>query len=77
MRRNFLRFGKRSGGGGVAPEGAKDDDYSMENSSNDGLDMVSGNVQKKRVYLKTLSKSRLNTYPPTLFLTNYFLTIFN
>ena len=41
MRRNFLRFGKRSGGGGVAPEGAKDDDYSMENSSNDGLDMVS------------------------------------
>ena len=47
MRRNFLRFGKRSGGGGVAPEGAKDDDYSMENSSNDGLDMVSGNVQKK------------------------------
>ena len=41
MRRNFLRFGKRSGGVGVAPEGAKDDDYSMENSSNDGLDMVS------------------------------------
>ena len=77
MRRNFLRFGKRSGGGGVAPEGAKDDDYSMENSSNDGLDMVSGNVQKKRVYLKTLSKSRLTTHPPTLFLTNYFLTNFN
>ena len=48
MRRNFLRFGKRSGGGGVAPEGAKDDDYSMENSSNDAVDMVSSlfSIQK-------------------------------
>ena len=48
MRRNFLRFGKRSGGGGVAPELAKDDDYSMENSSNDAVDMVSSlfSIQK-------------------------------
>ena len=36
-----------------------------------------GNVKKKRVYLKTLSKSRLTTHSPTLFLTNYFLTNFN
>ena len=37
---------------------------------------VRGNLQKKRVHLKTLSKLRLTTHPPTLFLTNYFLTSF-
>ena len=32
-----------------------------------------GNV-KKKVYLKTLSKLRLTSLPPTLYLTNLFLT---
>ena len=39
--------------------------------------IVSGDVKKKRVYLKTLFKIRLTTHPPTLILTNYFLTIFD
>ena len=36
-----------------------------------------GNVKKKSAYLNTLSKLRVTTHPPTLFLTNYFLTSFN
>ena len=31
--------------------------------------MIRGNLQKKTVYLKTLSKLRLTSLPPTLFFT--------
>ena len=49
MRRNFLRFGKRSGG--TAPlEGLKDDEYNMENSSSNNFDMVSSNSKYKEFY---------------------------
>ena len=37
-------------------------------------DKLRGAVQKKPVYLQTLSKLRLTPLPPTLFLTNLFLT---
>ena len=36
-----------------------------------------GVTSKKSAYLKTLSKLRVTTHPPTLFLANYFLTSFN
>ena len=69
MRRNFLRFGKRSGGGGVAPEGAKDDDYSMENSSNDGLDMVSHLFASLEIWRSIFSRKCDST------ITNVYLSI--
>ena len=55
----------------------KIDSSNFSNISSLHRNYLRGNLQKKRVYLKTLSKLRLTTHPPTLFLTNYFLTIFD
>ena len=52
--------------------------YKEDEWSGFSISISLGVTSKKKIaYLKTLSKLRVTTHPPTLFLTNYFLTSFN